>query len=264
MCYDISFTVEVAQLTDYFPDLVFDEQISLNFEAGIHIMGHAYGHHPVIYASQQNGALHCRLMEWGVIPFYVKEEQKFLRQRASMLNARSERIFEDKQSYWYKIRNRRCLVPMTAFYEHRAVKGFKKKVPYLISVKDQSLFFLPALYSVAELPDLETGEMVQRWTFTIITRSAVGNPVMMNIHNDGENKNRMPLILPFDMATEFVQKDLSEDRYRDILVFQMPAEALTYHTVYTIRSSKERPDGKPKNAYWEWEQLPELGLGNPD
>ncbi|MFX8477668.1 SOS response-associated peptidase family protein, partial [Acinetobacter baumannii] len=76
-------------------------------------------------------------MEWGVIPFYVKEESAFIRQRASMLNARSERILDDKTSYWNKIRNRRCLIPVSGIYEHRAIKGWKKKVPYFISIKDE-------------------------------------------------------------------------------------------------------------------------------
>jgi len=34
--------------------------------------------------------------------------------------------------------------------------------------------------------------------------------------------------------------------------------------VYTIRSSKPRPDGKAKNEYWEWEKLPEPGTGDPE
>ncbi|MGN6438399.1 MAG: SOS response-associated peptidase [Agriterribacter sp.] len=264
MCYDISFHVNIAQLSDYFPDLIFDSQIEINFDAGIHIMGHAYGEHPIIYANQEDGSLHCRLMEWGCIPFYVKDEKQFLRQRASMLNARSERILEDSKAYWFKIKNRRCLIPVNGFYEHRAIVGWKKKVPYFIQVKDQSMFFLPGLYSVAELPDTETGEVIKRFTFTIITRSAEGNDVMMNIHNDGDNKNRMPLILPFEMSKEFVQKDLSLERYKEILNFQMPAENLAYKPVYTIRSPKARPDDKPKNNYWEWENLPPLGVGNPE
>ena len=40
MCYDISFTVNVKELGEYFPDLVFDSQIEINFDATIHIMGH--------------------------------------------------------------------------------------------------------------------------------------------------------------------------------------------------------------------------------
>ena len=98
---------------------------------GVHIMGHSYGDHPIIYRTQE-GKLLCRAMEWGCIPFYVKEETLFLKQRASMLNARSERILEDTKSYWNKIKNTRCLIPVNGIYEHRAVKGWKKKVPYLV------------------------------------------------------------------------------------------------------------------------------------
>ena len=45
---------------------------------------------------------------------------------------------------------------------------------------------------------------------------------------------------------------------------EMPSGALSYHPIFTIRSPKERPDGKPKNEYWEWEKLPALGEANPD
>ena len=126
MCYDISFQVNIKELADYFPDLIFDDQMSMDFE-GTHIIGHAFGEHPIIYRNREDQLLHCKLMEWGCIPFYVKDEKQFLRQRASMLNARSERVLDDEKSYWYKIRNRRCLIPVTGIYEHRAIKGWKKK-----------------------------------------------------------------------------------------------------------------------------------------
>src|SRR6478735_7118165 len=98
MCYDISFTVNMRELSDYFPDLIFDEQLEIDFSQSVHIIGHAYGKHPIIYKQQEDQELHCRSMEWGCIPFYVKEEKSFLRQRATMLNARSERVLEDPKS----------------------------------------------------------------------------------------------------------------------------------------------------------------------
>jgi putative SOS response-associated peptidase YedK len=261
MCYDISFQAGVKELADYFTDLVFDGQIELNFD-GTHIMGHAYGEHPVIYRNREDQLLHCRAMEWGCIPFYVKDEKQFLRQRASMLNARSERVLDDEKSYWYKIRNRRCLIPVTGIYEHRAIKGWKKKVPYFVKLKKQPLFFIPGLYSMVELPDLATGEVIKRYTYTLFTRSA--NDVMSQIHNDGDNKGRMPLFLPFEIAKEFLQDDLSTERYKEILNVEMPSEELDYWPVFTIRSPKARPDDKPKNEYWEWEKLPELGHADPE
>ncbi|MET0242801.1 MAG: SOS response-associated peptidase family protein [Flavitalea sp.] len=253
MCYDISFTVNIREIGDYIPDLIYDSQISINFDVTTHIMAHAYGEHPIIYVNRDDMKVHCRLMEWGCIPFYVKDEKSFTAQRSTMLNARSERVLADDKSYWYKIRNRRCLIPVTGIYEHQEVKGQKKKIPYFIKLREQPLFFIPGLYSVAELPDKETGELVKRFTFTLITRSA--NSVMEKIHNGGDNKFRMPLFLPHDLSLEWLSEGLSPERYKEILDYKMDSEALSYHTVYTIRGRSERPDGKPKNFEWNWEEI---------
>ncbi len=262
MCYDISFTVDIRVLGDYFPYLVFDDQIAFDFTAGEHIMGHSYGNHPILFRNREDGRVHCRLMEWGCIPFYVKEVKGFMKQRATMLNARSERILEDKSSYWNKIRNRRCLVPVKGIYEHRGIKGWKKKVPYFITMPDQPMFFLPGLYSVAEVPDAETGEVIRLYTYTIITRAA--NALMRNIHNDGDNKYRMPLFLTPELSTQWIGPgELTDEQYRAMLDYEMPSEKLDAMPVFTIRSAKLRPDDQPKNSFWEWENLPALGELNP-
>lgn len=255
MCYDISFTINVRQLSDYFPDLILDEQIEMNFEP-VHIIGHSYGNHPIIYKNRDDGKLHCRLMEWGCIPFYVKDEDAFKKQRASMLNARSERILEDNKSYWYKIRNRRCLIPITGFYEHREVKGLKKKIPYFINLKDQQTFFLPGLYSVAQLPNKETGEVKNRFSFTIITTAA--NKLMEQIHNGGTNKYRMPLMLPAALSAQWVLEELTEEAYKQILAYNMPVQNMEYKTVFSIRTTAEREDNRAKNELYEWEDVPEI------
>ena len=250
MCYDISFTIKIGQLSDYFPDLIFDDQIEMNFEP-IHIIGHNYGNHPIIYKNREDEKLHCRLMEWGCIPFYVKDENTYKKQRATMLNARSERILEDHKSYWYKIKNRRCLIAMTGFYEHREIKGIKKKIPYFINLKDQETFFLPGLYSVTELPNKETGEVEKRYSFALITRAA--NKLMEQIHNGGVNKHRMPLMLTFELSKKWVSEELNEDNYKQILDYEMPAQNMEYKTVFSIRTTAEREDGKAKNELYEWE-----------
>jgi putative SOS response-associated peptidase YedK len=256
MCYDISFTVNVKQLSDYFPDLIFDDQIRIDFDKAVHILGHAYGLHPILFKNKEDKLLHCKLMEWGCIPFYVKDLKTFSKQRASMLNAKSERILTDTKSYWNKIREKRCLIPVTGFYEHREVKGIPKKVVYLIGLKNQATFFLPGLYSVAEVAD-ENGEVQKIWSYTIITRTA--NDVMRQIHNGGENPNRMPLMLTFEMAKQWVLDELSAEQYQAILNFEMPSEELNYKTVYTIRSSKPRPDNKGKDEFYDWgDKVPQI------
>jgi putative SOS response-associated peptidase YedK len=200
--------------------------------------------------------MHLKLMEWGCIPFYIKDEKAFVKQRTNMLNARSERILGDITSYWFKIRNRRCLIPVTGIYEHRKIEKWTKKVPYFIHQKNTDLFYLPGLYSVAELPNKETGEVEKRWTYTLITRSA--NDLMKQIHNDGDNKWRMPLFLPNDLAKEWVASDLTAERMQTIINYELPAAELEAWPVFTIRSSKERPDGKEKTEPYVWENLPAL------
>jgi putative SOS response-associated peptidase YedK len=123
------------------------------------------------------------------------------------------------------------------------------------------MFFLPGLYSVAELPDAD-GVLQQRFTYTIITRNA--NDVMKNIHNGGDNRGRMPLFLPFELSKSWLDEDVTPDEYRDILNFEMPSEELEYWPVFSIRTSKPHPTGGKKNDPYEWAKLPPLGVGNPD
>jgi putative SOS response-associated peptidase YedK len=163
-----------------------------------------YPEYPIIFRPKEDLQPHVRAMGWGVIEYYAPSALEKLtaklgdpqqaiktfyddlkKKRNYFLNARSERIFDDPKSYRNKIKNRRCLIPVTAIYEHRDVVGWKNKVPCKVSPKEQSVFFLPGLYSVAKLPDPKTGEIAENWTFTLITRAA--NEGMRMIHNHGPN-----------------------------------------------------------------------------
>lgn len=271
MCYDISFTVNMRQLSDYFPDLIFDSQIILEFEPFDHIQGPSlWKPHPIIYENKDDKKLHCRLMEWSVVEFYNTEKPKNLKdpfyhkKRNGMLNIRSEKVLDDPKSYWYKIKSKRALMPVTGIFEHREILKWKKKVPYIVKPCDQEIFFLPGLYSVVVYVDKDTGEVSDPvWTFALMTRWA--NEVMSKIHNSGDNPFRMPLFLPFNLAQEYISSNLTSERYREILNYEMPSEELQFKPVNTIRTSKLRDDGKPKTEPWDWGGiLPDLGLQGPE
>lgn len=267
MCYDISFEVSnVRCLEDYFPDLVFDDQISINFEMTIHLPSQAFKNHPIIYINREDFKPHCRLMEWSVIPHYESDEHRFKAKRRFWANARTERMVKDPTSYWYKIRKRRCLIPVTGVYEHRGIKGWKNKVPYFIRLKNQPIFFIPGLYAVATLIDKSTGEIEKRYTFTLATREAVCNNVMKQIHNSKEDgEYRMPMFMHFEQAKEWLRDDASDQDLEKMVEFEMPEEELDYWPTDTIRTTKPRADGKRKNEYYDWEgKLPGLGEMNPD
>jgi putative SOS response-associated peptidase YedK len=252
MCYDISFSTKYELITEYIPDLITDPQIQFDHETFMHVQAQSYQKKPVIY--KEGGQFHMKEFEWGVIADYMRSPEQIKKSRQFMCNAQSEKIF-DKKSYWYRIRKNRCLLPIEGFFEHREVKGMKYKVPYFIRLKDRPVFFLPALFAYAPIPDVETGEV--RGTFTVVTRAA--NEVMKQIHNGGSNPGRMPLMLPQDLELKWLDETLSDEQLQEILDYEMPADNLEYEAVWSIRTTKERPDGKSKLEPFAWENLPPLG-----
>jgi putative SOS response-associated peptidase YedK len=176
--------------------------------------------------------------------------------RKSMVNARSEKILEDKRSIWNRIRKTRCLIPVTGIYEHREIAGWKNKVPYHVHLKDRPMFCLPGLYHYnTKLPsDPETGEV--RGTFTLITRAA--NPVMRQIHNSGDNAYRMPLFLPKELEMEWLKPELTDETIARLLAYEIPSDQIVYEPVFSIRGRTPRPDGMPKNAPFAYTDLPPI------
>jgi putative SOS response-associated peptidase YedK len=263
MCYDISFKVKLEEIADYFPDLIYDEQIKIEWPSFDHRAGiHNFKAQPVIYRHKDDKKLHIRMMEWSCIEYYAKELPDG-KKRNGFLNARSERVFGDPKSYWAKIKSKRCLIPLSTTFEHREVLGWPKKVPYSVKPKNQKLFCLPGLYSVWNNVDRTTGEVLESfWTFTIFTRDA--NDVMRNIHNSGDNPFRMPLFLTLELAMEFISDELTDERYKKILAYSIPSDQLEYYPVNTIRTSKLRADGLEKDQPYDWDgKVPPLGEKNP-
>jgi len=84
----------------------------------------------------------------------------------------------------------------------------------------------------------------------MITRAA--NEVMAWIHNDGDNKHRMPLFMTYEMEQAWVSDDTSENDMTEMFRYSIPSENLDYHPVFSIRGGKPHPEGKLKDAYYDW------------
>jgi putative SOS response-associated peptidase YedK len=255
MCLDIAFYSALELIDEYFPDLVHDSEFNFDMDLGVHVMALGHKRYPVIVF--ENGRYMRRYFEWGIIAEYMDTPEKIKIYRKNMVNARSEKILDDKKSFWHRIRKKRCLIPVTGIYEHREVSGWKNKIPYHVSLKQRPLFCIPGLYHYNErIPsDPETGEM--RGMFSLITTGA--NEVMRGIHNGGDNAFRMPLFLTKEMELQWLKQDLTDDEMRSILTYQIPSNAINYSTVFSIRGKQLRPDGKRKNEPFIFEGLPELG-----
>jgi putative SOS response-associated peptidase YedK len=121
--------------------------------------------------------------QWGLIPFWVKDEKSAHDIKMKTFNARSETITE-KPSFRESFKNRRCLVPAHGFFEWHDFNN--KKYPFFIKLKNDQPFALAGIYD--HWTDRETGEILN--TVSILTTAA--NPLMEKIHN---SKKRMPVIL---------------------------------------------------------------------
>ncbi len=227
MCYDLSFFSNIKLVSDYLNT----KEPPFQFEPTYHKVAQSFSKWPVVVNDGKE--LSIELFEWGVIADYMNTAEKIKEYRTSMANARSEKLLDDKRSVWHKLRNQRCLVPTTGFFEHKDTGG-KKKTPYFIKTTDGPVFFIAGLYNYSPLPNPETGEVIG--TFTVITREA--NPLMASIHNDGPNSHRMPMLLSKEHLFKWLDPNLTDEGIRDILSFEFPDSRMEAWPVNTIRTRK--------------------------
>lgn len=128
-----------------------------------------------------DGERRLSLARWGLIPSWAKDSAI----ASHTFNARAETLRE-KASFRAAFRKRRCLVPVSAFFEWRAVEGLKKKTKLRISGADGEPMALAGLWEWH--PGFEGGAEIE--SFTVITTEP--NDVLAPIHN------RMPAILSSD------------------------------------------------------------------
>jgi putative SOS response-associated peptidase YedK len=126
----------------------------------------------------RSGARELVLLRWGLVPFWAKDPAIGQRQ----INARAEGL-SVKPAYREAFRHRRCLVPVTGFYEWKP--DGRRKQPYLCRLGSHGLFALAGLW---ESWRSAAGEVVQ--TFAIVTADA--SDVLRPIHD------RMPVVIPMD------------------------------------------------------------------
>jgi len=126
----------------------------------------------------QDGKRKAVDFKWGLIPHWAKDKSI----GNKLINARSETAHE-KPSFKYSFKSKRCLIPVTGFYEWQ--KSGKEKRPVFIYLKSNEFFTLGGLYSNWTSPG---GDLIQ--TCTILTTEP--NSLLEPVHN------RMPVIIKED------------------------------------------------------------------
>ncbi len=191
MCYTIKINLTREQIEKRFKAVLQQPEL---FASGDRINAFSLPRVPVICCDNPE---EIRLFFWGLIPFWVKNLVSANEIRRKTFNAKAETLTE-KPSFKNSINSKRCLVVVSGFYEWQTTEN--KKIPYLMSLKDQPIFALAGLYDIWKNP--ENNEIFK--TFTIITTKA--NPKMEEIHN---LKKRMPVILSCEDEKRWLSPELT-------------------------------------------------------
>lgn len=136
------------------------------------------------------------LVQWGLIPSWAKDTKM----AAKMINARGESVHE-KPSFRTPFKQRRCLIPVSGFYEW--TKADEGKQPHYIHLPDDPVFAFAGLWDVWHKEGSEV------WTCAIITTEA--NAKIRDLHH------RMPVILDESARAIWLDDDSDPDALRTLL-----------------------------------------------
>ena len=162
---------------------------------------------PIVVRSSPNRLV---MMRWGLVPFWAKDPKIGSR----LINARAESVAE-RPAFRASLKERRCLVPTTGFYEWKSADG---KAPYLARVRDEKLFAMAGLYDSWKDP---AGTEVL--SFTILTTAA--NELMSPIHG------RMPVILSREDEGRWLAPGPLDEGTRERLFRPFPSERMEAYPV---------------------------------
>ncbi len=137
-------------------------------------------------------------MRWGLVPFFARGKPPSY----STINARIETLATAPCYRGPWRRGQRCLQLASGFYEWRIDEDGRKR-PYLISVVDQELFGLAAVW---ERSIGEDGSALESCAH--ITLPA--NELLRDIHNAGPRAGRMPAIVAAEDHEVWLYGSLAE------------------------------------------------------
>ncbi|MFY9569979.1 MAG: SOS response-associated peptidase, partial [Blastocatellia bacterium] len=165
---------------------------------------------------RKRGVKQLLSMRWGLVPYWATDPKI----GSKLINARAETL-ADKAAFKDAFRRRRCLVAADGFYEWEKTGG--KKTPLFIHLKSQRSFVFAGLYDKWSSPLGET-----LLSCTIITTEA--NDLVRPIHD------RMPVILPKDLADLWLDAEIDDHRLLDLLQ-PYPADKMSAYQVSTLVNS---------------------------
>ena len=151
---------------------------------------------PIIQGQPDQPAL--GMMYWGFTPRWEKDPKGGMRPG----NARAETLASTPM-FRQAFRERRMILPATAFFEWIGEKGKKQLLPFRVG--DQPIFGLPGVWDTWQLPD-----GTERRSFATITC-----PPTLDV---AAYHNRMPVILGQSQSARWLSPETDAKALLDLLV----------------------------------------------
>lgn len=199
----------------------------------------APGQDAPVVTSSGNSPMTLESLRWGLVPSWAKDPAIGWK----MINARSETAAQ-KPAFRRPFERGRCLVLADGFYEWKKAKGGGPKVPTRFMLRDGSPFAFAGLWDAWKDPE---GKVLR--TFAILTTDA--NALVRRVHP------RMPVMLPRDGESAWLDPSCPPDRLRDLMAPHEP-DGMKAYAVSTRVNSPKNDD--PACVEPVEDPQPELGI----
>lgn len=181
-------------------------------------------------------------LRWGLVPPWAQEDVGF-----KMVNARAETLAE-KPAFRDALRQRRCVIPASGYYEWKAVGA--TKLPWLFQTRDEQPFLFAGLWSSwpgGENPPLETCSLI----------TTTPNELAATVHT------RMPVVLEPAAAETWLDPRETDPARLTPLLQTLPAARMTARAVSRFVSNvrHEGPDCLAPAGPADTGESPQLSLG---
>jgi putative SOS response-associated peptidase YedK len=168
---------------------------------------------PIVTIMEREGRRTAELFRWGFVPGWVKDPRDW----PLLINARAETMAE-KPAFRDALRDSRCIIPASGYFEWMKAEGGSNKRPYYITAANDEPLAFAGLYATWAGPN---GEEVD--TVCIVT--VTPNLDISHVHD------RMPAILHGDEIDAWLNtRDVSANVALNFIASPAPG-TMKYHPV---------------------------------
>ena len=226
MCFTVNVNIVKEELEKRYGSELIDHD---KYRPSYYYHAFSLPHLPVICSGSSD---RIRVFRWGLIPSWAADESEAKDIMMKTFNARSETI-ATKKSFSESYVSRRCLVPVSGFFEWQHIGG--RKIPWYITLAGEEIFSLAGIWDSWQM---QGGVTLN--TFSVVTTRA--NELMAEIHN---TRKRMPVILPADTERLWLKEGMAGEALSSLME-PVSSAMLKAHTISPLitntRADRNRPE----------------------